>query len=681
MTNNLVSNKQFLRAVFSGAPSNLGAFVTHFKTDPSTKDQSRPDSRWRGHFMEISSCPDYLNENAYFSVALFELNAKRQIQYSKGMYLVCLDDATELSIEPSWKLETSSGNFQLGFILDKPIIDQEVATRLLENITTNSQKLKVDKSGNNIVRWIRLPVGINTKDGQNFKHRLIDFEPSRRYTLDQIIAALELNRNYILFGIPNQNKPILGPINGFDTFGMAVDSSELIAQIKSGEHFHEPMLKLTAHYVAKGLSSREVLLACENIMLSIPEADRRLNWKNDFADLRHLIEGADKKFGNGKEEIKPTFEELEQMFPKVQINAEVPRAPNFVIDGLLTDEIFSIAGAPGSGKSSMLFQLAMAAAHLCPDEYELKPLLRRKVVYLTEDSRQAEDILYGMTHWGGVKASQEEIDKWLTVIEVHRVKPEILGSVIEWKAEQDTVYQEGQNGRSVRVPPLIVFDTAAATFDLENESDNSEVSGAISKVKQACSVTKVPLWIIAHTPKIQRNDIKNLSVRGAGAWTGDVNGTAYVFKDDDGKSNQRYLSLGKTRFEPEFTEIEFDTQTHSTIAEHELGHFVEKRYRVGLSKKSSEEVRMQKKIAKAEGQVVERENQILFELVNATNKLIEEGEKTTKTAVRKLVAGKNDTKVQLMQALIDDEELVLEKDGTLSIGHGEIVERVKGFSV
>ena len=390
--------------------------------------------------------------------------------------------------------------------------------------------------------------------------------------------------------------------------------------------------------------------------------------------LRTLIGWANEKKETGFKSPS-SLNWLKDYLKDYNYSDEQPVATNFVIDGFLSDEIFAIAGAPGTGKSSMLFQLAMAVAHLCPEDYELKPILRRKVVYLTEDARQAESIIFGMKKWGGVKASTDEMHEWLSIIETRRLKPEVLEAFIEWKVAEKTVKQKGEAGVEVSVPPLIVLDTAAATFDLENESDNSEVSNAISHVKHACAKNNTPLWIIAHSSKAQRNDTEDIQIRGASAWTGDVNGTAYIFAIKD--QPNRYMRLRKRRFEAEFEELEFSTKTYSIPIKHPLGHLTNKTYRVGLCKKSSAEQRTLNQVEAKQSADKEKEHQTQLAIVQ---KVFDLGA-SSKRAISNAVNGQNKYINHQVDYLVSIGELIKNSSNKFELGAGELNDLIKGFKI
>ena len=358
--------------------------------------------------------------------------------------------------------------------------------------------------------------------------------------------------------------------------------------------------------------------------------------------------------------------ELDSWFPKVEISTTKPKPLNYVVDDFIAEGIFVIAGAPGSGKSSLIFKLATTVAHLGDVNDQLKPIFRRHVVYITEDTNQACDMLYGMSVWGGLNQSEEEIREWLTICEGRRTEPHKLADFVRYIARTKATIQAGESGVQVVVQPLIVVDTAAATFDIENESDNSQVSSAISEVKRACSESNTPLWIVAHTAKAMAEADKNLSARGAGAWTGDVHGTAYVLSCKN-TPNERVLELGKIRYEPSFRSVRFVTETHSAWSKHTLGHTVERSYRVGQAFKQTEDDVLQMILAsKQQAQTV-----LEAEIISHLKLLLQQGLKVTKTKLKNSVKGKAQTITDAINNLIENNRIKVLPNNSLALGYEE----------
>jgi P4 family phage/plasmid primase-like protien len=288
-----ISNQAFLNEVFGHQSAALCAWVTSFKTKPSDAKKE-----WGGQCIPIHSCPNYVDSNAYFSVSLFAQDEPaRRKNTMKEMHVVVLDDAQNISIDPSWRLETSENNYQIGFILNQPITDAELGTRLLKEISRQSFVNKNDRNGNNPVRYVRLPNAVNTKVNPPFRHSLVQFNPERRYTLEEIIEALTLDGNFILHGLQriNNSQSGLTGITEFERLGSGINLENQKQIIRSGEHFHDQMLKITAKLVSEGKSPELVRKECEQFMLSIPIDQRRANWQNDFNDIPHMINGAIEK--------------------------------------------------------------------------------------------------------------------------------------------------------------------------------------------------------------------------------------------------------------------------------------------------------------------------------------------------------------------------------------------------
>lgn len=333
----------------------------------------------------------------------------------------------------------------------------------------------------------------------------------------------------------------------------------------------------------------------------------------------------------------------DEEFPELDYSTEDTEATEFVIDGFIAEGMFMFAGSAGIGKTTLIVPLAAAAAHLCALDYELKPALRRKVIYLTEDSKQVRRILYGLRHHYGANLSDAEFKEWFKIIETKRTKPESLAELIRKLAKRHAVKQQCIDGLFIEVAPLVVMDTTAATFDLEDENNNSQVSKYIAHIKVACVETNSSLWAIAHLAKgASKSDIENATPRGASAFEGDVNGTGYIFSE--GISDTRNMMLGKTRYTPDFREILFTTTPHVIRVQNRLGQTVPESYRVGIAQKFSKEERIGHKL-KVKSSALEQE--VIRAIQNSP-----EGW-ATRTYLKESLGCKSGPKANQLKAVID----------------------------
>jgi hypothetical protein len=92
-------------------------------------------------------------------------------------------------IEPTWKMETSPGSFQWGYVFS----EQPTKGEYTAAIKAIADAGYTDPGAINAVRNFRLPGSVNLKPGrENFASVLVDFHPERDFTLPQICAALEV---------------------------------------------------------------------------------------------------------------------------------------------------------------------------------------------------------------------------------------------------------------------------------------------------------------------------------------------------------------------------------------------------------------------------------------------------------------------------------------------------------
>ena len=90
-------------------------------------------------------------------------------------------------IEPTWKMETSPGSFQWGYVFS----EQPTKGEYTAAIKAIADAGYTDPGAINAVRNFRLPGSVNLKPGRElFKSVLVEFHPERDFTLPEICAAL-----------------------------------------------------------------------------------------------------------------------------------------------------------------------------------------------------------------------------------------------------------------------------------------------------------------------------------------------------------------------------------------------------------------------------------------------------------------------------------------------------------
>ena len=333
------------------------------------------------------------------------------------------------------------------------------------------------------------------------------------------------------------------------------------------------------------------------------------------------------------------------------LDAEPDRveAPEFIIDDVLTAGTVVVAGERGLGKTSFLVPLLLACTGLL-QEYPLKASVRRKVVYVAEDTRQVRRIIAALRKAGHITVEKAELNDWFRLVEAKRLSAHQIARVV---SEYTDLYtpNERQDGGTYLAPPVVVLDTTNAAIELANISDNAEVSAAVATLRQAFG--NINLVLIGHVTKASRADAKLVSFIGAGSWEGDTQQTLYLVSDE----GQRYLVLGKRRFEPDITEYRVDSVCKSFEATDVLGRPVEVACFFGIPVATSETEKAKAKERKA----VEQKSGAWVAMQTKVMAFVTKNPGATTRAIRESVTGKAATIGCALDELVDAQKIRVEK--------------------
>lgn len=188
----LSSLNQFLNTVFHSLSEEELIFCTSHNEQPSAS------SPWPYRNKEVIEKGGALNTYHY---CISTVNANQHNTISRkdsqcyALHVVVLDDigtkAEENPLAPSYIIETSKNNFQWGYVLDKPITDKIIAKELIRQVYSKGHL--TDRGGAMINKLVKLPIGMNLKQGKdNFKIKLIELN-DKRYSVDELCKAWNIN--------------------------------------------------------------------------------------------------------------------------------------------------------------------------------------------------------------------------------------------------------------------------------------------------------------------------------------------------------------------------------------------------------------------------------------------------------------------------------------------------------
>lgn len=192
-----VPNEEFLRALAVDLPQGVALAVCSKAGDPT---QGGWHAQRADHVDQ--HCP--YNRNNYVNTAAFWPEADgsvraRQSNFAALVAIVLDDVGTKVprerlaGIKPSWEIETSPGNFQVGFLLAQPMTDVREATRFQAAFVGAGL---CDPGATGATRWVRQPVAINDKpkyrnqSGRAWSCKLTVWNPDKRFTGDELLTQL-----------------------------------------------------------------------------------------------------------------------------------------------------------------------------------------------------------------------------------------------------------------------------------------------------------------------------------------------------------------------------------------------------------------------------------------------------------------------------------------------------------
>lgn len=272
----------FLSAIFGDLTADERLHLCAFTNDPNDDDHGK----WAGHGWRPGDAPpDLTAKNAYFSVAILKTDARRRLkEHFVASPLIVLDDAGEVGLPPSYAIETSAGNFQHGYLLTEPVTDCDTYDLVMKALGRKGL-VPADTSGNNAIRYVRLPAGINSKAGNdNFPVRLASWQPERRYSLSEFCKALDIS----LDAERDQR----------DAAGHGrIDREEMKRLIVDGDDFHDAINKLAASHAATGQSAEDTFAMLQGLMHQCPqEVQQTDRWQSRFNDIGRAVATAYRKF-------------------------------------------------------------------------------------------------------------------------------------------------------------------------------------------------------------------------------------------------------------------------------------------------------------------------------------------------------------------------------------------------
>lgn len=477
------SNSDFLAAAYGALGDGYG-WTASFKADPNKADAiAWAGLAWHETPKQREIIDAAADNNNFFSVAVMHSDERRRNKAAFSRLAVLLaDDADPHSLENqvSYVLETSAGNYQIGVFLDAEdpdTHDRALIDRVLQHMAAE-KLINADASGNNVVRYGRLPVGRNTKAAAGgFETKLHVYEPEYVYSLEEAVAAFGLDLNKIRSEkVPGQTENNL-PVNRQAAHDAEAMFKLLLASDPDERSYHEPLLKISSGMIAAGMKPHAVINMLRALGGAIrPESGEQLDrWNHRFGhELERMVQGAEKfaplPIADG--EWLQTAAQLKQRCEDVEW---------LVKDLVPENSMGMLFGASGTFKSFLCIDLCMHLVHGL--EWADRRSKMGAAIYIAAEG--GAGISRRIDAWHKKTGCNLPENFWVCTV------PVLLND------EDQIAILRSKIAAAPEKPSLIIIDTLSQTFSGE-ENSSSDISNYLRLINTEIRAAFETTVIVVH---------------------------------------------------------------------------------------------------------------------------------------------------------------------------------------
>lgn len=370
-----MKNSELLHAVYGDLLPDHYGWVAAFAADPNEASGDLWSGRIWQHKPGLIAWIDSASAlNTFFMPStLTGLDESGKFKRTKKHFVrlnaLIADDANPADVvgQLSYSIETSPYKFQLCVLLDQD--DPDCADKALVDLVMQAMAaarlIKADPSGNNIVRYVRLPVGSNTKqrDSGIWQVKTQYSDLSVRYSLADACAAFGLDLNALRAGGQQKvERHAIASGNGTDYAALI---SALAADDPAERSYHDPLLKLSSKLVASGLQPGAAVEHLRGLMLNVRPAEpvQMARWEARYQEIPRLVSSAHAKFT--PQIVRPAAEQTEHgLLLSISQLREITGNVRWLVKNLIPADSLGMGfGASGTFKSFIFLSLALHIAH------------------------------------------------------------------------------------------------------------------------------------------------------------------------------------------------------------------------------------------------------------------------------------------------------------------------------
>ena len=378
-----MTNSDFLAEIYGELEPGTHGWVCSFRADPGNAPPLVWGGRaYKGMPQQAALIDKAQEDNSYFCTSVLTATEDGEIVRRKDAFVrlavLVLDDVQLSDVQGfSYALQTSPGKFQVGIFLDGEDADcsnRALIDRVMSALAARGRSN--DASGNACVRYVRLPVGSNTKPraAGTWQVKLEVWQPNVRWSLDDACAAVGIDLDSLRVAAqPAKASP--------SSTGQQNHAGEMIAGLTdpnpNARAYHDSITRLAASLVAGGMFPGAAVDFLYSLMDNNRPGDPEelARWRARRDEIPRAVKSAEKF---APEERKPASVNINLNLPKneqgetetasllIDLNELQARAGHIkwqVKHMIPDDSLGMFFGASGTYKSFVALDHCLHVAH------------------------------------------------------------------------------------------------------------------------------------------------------------------------------------------------------------------------------------------------------------------------------------------------------------------------------
>ncbi|NBV88326.1 MAG: hypothetical protein EBR88_02250 [Betaproteobacteria bacterium] len=575
---NTMTNSDFLTEIYGSLELGTYGWVCSFRVNPS----ETPSSVWMGRAYKglpnQAALIDRADEdNTYFCTGVLRPTEDGEIVRRKDAFVrlavLVLDDVQLGDVANlSYAIQTSPGKHQIGILLDPDdpdCRDRDLVDKVMRALAARGRSN--DSSGNACVRYVRLPVGSNTKPraAGTWRVQLELWNPNVRWSLDDACHAVGIDLDAV--------RAVESAPGSSTSYIKGTHAGEMITGLTGPleqRAYHDNITRLAASLVSGGMYPGAAVEFLYSLMDQVKpdarQADELRRWESRRAEIPRAVRSAEKFAPENRkppqitvnlqvadEKPEPAPGDLKPLDWTALANTE-PEPTSWRLDGWLPEGTVTLLSANGGvGKSNLSLQLGVALTQGKPF-MNIQTATSKVLVLSGED--EARTVHFRVANiCNDLGLPMSSLRDCLVVYDLTQA------DCVLWRDGHVTERMQWLADTAVRTKAqVIVIDNASDVF-ADNENDRTAVRGFMRALNLIARVTGAAVLLLAHVDKASVRSGAGMdsmtTFSGSTAWNNSARSRWAMYRDEQAVV-LRHEKCNLGPLQPEL-QLEFDAASRT----------------------------------------------------------------------------------------------------------------------